>query len=896
MEIRDKAALRYISALIVIIPSLLLLLTNITPAINSVLNQNNLNLNNYYYSPTPIHAVLVIVYFFAIIEGLLLLFPSRHVLAGLLLMMESILAYFSSSSFSNSLLLSIMSFSPLAIGGLLAILYKPTVSKLTAFPKTAKRLMSIGAYVTFLAILIDISAKVFGILLLQSALQSQPINPQAFMYPPTLIIIYIIIAILIFLILIFLATIFVSFKLKTDNKAQTEKYSKIACLIGIITIITIVAMSSLFESYGLSIITSNPTLFTSALASGSSTSSANLSEAIALISLIDFALLIIGIGTIFLGALCGLAYYQNLGLIKYVSVNRKFVLYPIIAIIIIGILLSYYSNYQIASDNKLALASLNNKIQMYGGNLRYMLANQSAYDSALAGTNTMQTNSTYVQAEGMYKSLVAISTPQSNISSAFTFGTAALQQPAQQSSLGGSFIGLTNQQSKPITPTSQELNEFDWYTYNPLIRTIELSAFYSLGFLGAGAAGSNLPNYNNLFLEHQEMIIPQEVSPLQSMYELNGYGLDILLIAQELGSVFHSNYLGVSVFHSNYLGNTPSNYTTVPTNNLGVGMGVFTGAGGVTGAGGAYTTTTLLNGSFYDLISGSQMSNGWIVLSTAAQSIRGEGFPEINNRTYTNNLFYTFSLGQYSTYYISEIFYNQTIAPNIDFFGYLNNTIIINLGNLNLTDPQITLYLDGNLTNYTRHYNYLIVYNKHLSTGYHKIGVTIGNLPLAANVYVSPTILSSPILTHATYQNGNYTDNSSLIFSIPNPYSLPLNVTNLSVIGGVNPEPSITPINISEFTYNWSSSYTTAPILVNVTYSRFVKYLELHNNYTNTNYAEANYTTYNLPTNTPYSINGIDFVTLHYSVPTCVAGDVRYYTITFDTNYGKAHIILSANC
>ena len=809
MAIRDKALLRYILALIVIIPSLLLLLINITPAINSVLNQNN-----YYYSPTPSYVILVTIYFFAIIAGLLLLFPSRHVLVGILLIMSSVLTYFSYSPSSNSLF-SIISFLPLAIGGLLAIIYKPPVSKLTTFPKTAKRLLSIGAYATFLAILIDISAKVFGILLLQNALQSQPISPHVYLYPLILIIIYMITAILIFLV-----TIFASFKLKSNNTQQTEKYSKIACVIGIIAIITIAGMSSLFEGYGLSFITLNSML---PLVSGSSASSVSLSEAITSISLIDLVLLIIGIGSIFLGALCGLAYSQNLGLIKYFSVNRKFVIYPIIAIIIIGILISYYSSYQITSDNKLALASLNNKIQVYGGNLRYMLANQSAYNSALAGTNTLPTKSTYIQAEGMYKSLVRMSNPQPNISSAFTFGTAALQQPIQQSSLGGSIIGLTNQQSKPNNPTNQELSEVDWYNYNPLIRTVELSAFYSLGLLGA--AGSNLPDYNNMFLTHQQMIIPQKVSPLQSIYELNGYGLDILLISQELASVFHSNYLG----------NIPTNYTIVPTNNLGVGIGV------VMDAVGTYTTTTLLNGSFYDLVSGSQLSNGWIVLSTTLQSIKGEGFPEINNRTYTNNLFYTFSLGQYATYYISEIFYNKTIEPNIDFFGYLNNTIIINLGNLNLTDPQITLYIDGNLTNYIRHYNYLIVYNKHLSIGYHKIGIMIGNMPLAASVYVSPTILSSPILAHATYQNGNYTDNSSLVFRIPNPYPLPLNVTNLSVIGGVNPEPSITPTNISEFTYNWSSSYTTTPILVNATYSKFVKYLELHNNYTDTNYTQAHF-------------------------------------------------------
>ena len=486
-----------------------------------------------------------------------------------------------------------------------------------------------------------------------------------------------------------------------------------------------------------------------------------------------------------------------------------------------------------------------------------MLANKTAYNDALAGANTLPINSTYLQAEGMYKSLVMMSDSQSNISSIFTFGAAELEQPAQQSSLGGSFLGSTAQQTTLNTPTSQELSQFDWYNYNPFIRSVELTAFYSLGF--QEGAGSNLPDYNNLFLEHQSMIIPQKVSPLQSIYELNGYGLDILLIAQEL----------VSVFNNNYLGSTPSNHTIVLADNLGTGMGILAGGGGT------YATTTMLNGSFYDLVSGSQFSNGWIAISTAVQSVRGEGFPGINNNTYTNNLFYTFSLGQYSTYYISEIFYNRTIEPNIDFFGYLNNTIILNLGNLNLTNPQIALYIDSNRTVYVRHYNYLIVYDNHLNAGYHRIAVTISNMTLSANVYISPIMLSSPLLSHSSYQNGNYTNNGSLAFGISNPYQSPLNITNLSVSGGASPEPSIIPTNISAFTYNWSSSYTAAPVLINATYSKIVKYIKLHNNYTNTNYTQANYTAFNVSANTPYSINGLDFVTVHYSVPTCAVGDVR---------------------
>ena len=878
MGIRAKAALRYASALIVIIPSLILLLINMNLAINYFTSQNTQYLITY--------TLLVIIYSSAIIESLLLLFPSRHVFDGILLIIESIfLLLFESIPTSHSLpngnfFLPIISFSSLFIGGILAILYKPAVSKLTAFPKTAKRLISAGAYLTFIAILIDILTKIFGISILRNVLSLQPTNTQVFMYMLTLIITYTIISTL-----IFITAIFASFKLKTDNKKQIGKYSKIACLINIIAIITIVTMSSLFGNYTLSLKMSNPAQLTSTLTYNPS-STTSLSETITLISSIESFLLIIGICCIFLGALYGLAYSKNISIIKYISTNRKFLLYSITAIIIVGILLSYYSSYQLNSDNKLALASLNNKIQTYGGNLRYMLANQSAYNDALASTNTIPTNFTYMLAEGMYKSLVIMSHPQSNIYNALSFSNTTLPQSAQQFSSGENSTSLANRRSEHNNLINQE-NKFNWYTYNPLLRDIELSTLYSLCFYDCSSY-SNLPNYNKIFLDHQQMIIPQRVSPLQSIYELSGYGLYILLLSEELGSVYHYIFLP----SQSHLRNGQLNYTALPVKDLGVGLGALVPQGDL-------STTTFLNGSFYDLISYSQLSNNWIVDNTDFISSKGESFPNPNNKTYMNNLLYTFALGQYLTYYTSEIFYNKTITPNIDFFDYFNNIIIINLGNLNLTDPQITLKIDSNLTNYTRHYNYLIVYNKHLSIGYHKIGVTIGNMTLASKVYISPVMLSTPYLSSIYQNNGNFNYNSSLsslTFSIPNPYAFPLNITNFSITGGVTPEPLITPTNISEFTYNWSSSHTATPVLVNATYSKFVKYTIIHNNYDGINHTKANYTTYEIPLNTSYRINSNDFVTLDYSVPKCTPGNYRYYTVKFDTNYGKAHIILSTLC
>ncbi len=736
----------------------------------------------------------------------------------------------------------------------MAIVYKPPVIKPTAYPKTARRFISLGAYIILLALLIGISAKIAGALSIESSIESASQSPLTHQATATIlsslsfaIVIYIIVAIA-----IFLAVLFVSFRLKTRNITQINKYSKVALAMAIITVVSVIVMTLLFENYGLQFVTSNSATILPALAGGSglSTSISNLSGIIILMSLIDFTLLVVGIAFLLLGSLFGLAYSKNISAIKYISTNWKPILYLFVIVIIVYAAISLYSSYQISTDNKMALNSLNTKIHAYGGNLRYMLANKSAFYSAIT-TNTSPTNYSYLQIETTYQGLVAMSNTQQNITSVLTLAKLASRNGSIQSQINSSSL--------------QGVNKADWYTYNPLVRLIELTAFDSLHIFAGTAITS----------QNQQEIIPEKVSPLQSTYELQGMVINLFYISQVL----------VSLFHNNYFGSLPSKNQTTTSNDLGIGLALPPPRIGST-----ITFTTMLNGNFYDSLSLGSLANDWLA-SIYSINVIEHGFPRINNNTATHNLFYRLALTEYASYFWTAMFYNKTISPNLDFFGYTNNTSILNLGNINLTNPQITLYIDGNQTTFTRYYNYLVVYNKHLSMGAHELTVVIGNQTLSSTTFISPTIPTSVLLS-GTYQNHTY--EGVLSFNIHNPYPSPLNITNLSIVGTINPPPSITPSNLSDLIYNASITNTITPTLQSVTYSKFNFYQNEYNNYTNSNYTIANYTRYRLPISSQYKINKTnDYLHFNYTVSfNLTAGSVQVYTITFDTNHGKMHAIV----
>ncbi len=849
MGIRQNALLRYAASLILITSGLLFLISALT------------------LGWTVYSLILMIIYFFAIIEGILLLFPSRHTLMGVVIIVELGLVLLLLMGHNYSTIV----FLPLAVGGVLAIIYKPVITESVNHPKNARRLLSLGAYLIFFAMLIDIIQVRQFISLLN--FNTFIVNKGQMFTLSVSIMAYIIIAVL-----VFLFTIFVSFRLKTKDKKRINKYSKVAFFVGIFSIIIILTASFLLSNYLLLILSnqagaSHPLLlsmFQLNISSSNLFSSNNK-----LLFLIDYYARMIGLVFVFLGSLLGLAYSKNLGLVRYISVSRRVFLYPIIIIIVAGVSLSYYSNYYITSHNELALISLNNEIRMYGSNLRYMLANQSEYNSTIYIEGTRDSLVDW-NGEILYKTLVSMSNPQSDISS----------MPM--------FVNFSSDRSFSTVPTSG-IDRFNFYRNIFMDKPI-LSGLSNQGIVNPGvvivATGSNLPNYTNMSIEKEQIIVPKNTSTLRAMYSLSSAGINDFLVEDIFLSAVH-NYNNLIFVQSQ------ADSNNITANNSGIGIGFVAGSDMTPVA-----TTTLLNGSFYDIASFSQVSNNYVGDYIKSGFLKGKGFQGIDNRTYLNNLFYMLSLNQYVSFFTSEIFYNKTIEPNIDFFGYLNNTSIINLGNLNLNNPNITVYIDGNISNYKRYYNYLVVYNKHLNIGYHKIKVVIDNRSLSAGVYVSPVLPIGSfsiennylLLEPAKNYNSRYENSSCnskcfvLSLNILNTYSKPLVVENISIAGGVNPVPSITPANISEFTYNWSANYTQAPNLIDVNYSRLIKETHLRNNYT-----DINYTTYNIPESASYEISRNDFITLHYLIFSCSVEE-EYYTLTFDTNYGKVHSIISATC
>ena len=866
MGIRDNSLLRYFAAIVVLIASSALILIYLQSAINGT-NPGGYGYS-YYLINVPIYVILAPLYVLMFIEGLLALFPSRHLGLGITLIIGAILVVIISAQLSaslgsapsNSLSFALVYSLVLAIAGIALLIYKPQSDKPASYPKAAKRSISLGAFLLLLAFLLYLGAEILAILSLQGEINSYnaaqliPISRYA-----PLVIVYLIIALA-----VFIATLYSGYKLNTDSADLIRKHSKRAILMAGISIVSITALIFAFQIYGIfSISNSSATAAILFLLSPSGIygSTLSVSSLIPALSLAYSASMWLGFLLLIAGGLSGLAFSEKLGFAEYLSSNRKQLLYAAATILVLYASFSLYSGYRTSSGNRLALSALNNKIQADGINLRYLLANKNEYDAALAGTNATPSNYTYSHAEGMYQTLTLMANPQGNLSSVFTFSNPALHPYWQQQQAPAyTFFGLGQSQAT-YNLSNQKINQFDWYHFNPQIRLAELVAFYNLGLLDLGA---NAQNYS-VIIKNQALFIPARVSPLQSMYELQAYGAGILLDSQALGILF-----SMQQFTS-----PPINTHSIPSNDLGVGLAALPSAAMV-------SLTTISNGSFYDLVSGSTLSTGWLELTYASNP--GYGFVNINNTAFDNKFFYVLSLSQYASYYASQMFYNKSIAPNLDFIGYMNNTVVVNLGDINLTNPQISLYIDGNKTQYSRYYNYLVIYGKHLGIGLHTIRVDVNNSQSTQNFYVSPVGLSEPLLSHA----------GTLSFSIPNLYPTSLNVSNISVSGGVIPPPSITPQILSNLIYNWSASYAGSVTLSNVSYVTFDFYQKRYDNYTKTNYTVRNVTRRTIPISPGYTIGRNDSLYLNYTVPPHPLGYTGYYTVTFNTNYGKEYSIISA--
>lgn len=533
--------------------------------------------------------------------------------------------------------------------------------------------------------------------------------------------------------------------------------------------------------------------------------------------------------------------------------NSKFLVYVVIAIaIILVVLAAYYISSRggynanaVSLNATRTLTNLNSGILEYGGNLRYMLANRSAYYAAFGNQSA---------SVALYANLTEMANGSQSLSSALKFSG--------------------------VTPASS--NNAYLYLYSPEARAKELNTLSTIGFVIFNTSNYTVVTTQNLSKYSSQLLVPENVSDLQSLFELNGYSLNVLLLTNTLRSLLESGYfngfsrLGISSGNAT-ISKLPSE------SNPGISLALLPFPSKMMGT---IALTTILNGSIYDSVSGAGAPIGDIALGEVI-SLRS-GFEGVNNATYLNRLFYELSLDQYASYEMAQMLYNRSIGPNIDFFGYVNDTAVVNLGNMNLTDPQVSLYIDGNKVNYSRYYNYLVVYNENLSVGYHTVKAVVDNSTLSARVYIEPAALPGGILVSQNYNNSN----GYLTFTIYNVFSTPLNITNVSVTRGIASSfYSGTDLGSFKFLNITQAANATPLKLLNASYSSF-NYLKVTNGR-----ATTNSTTYGI-SGTAYSIKKDgDSVTLYYNLGNgCPAEQDRTYTLTFNTNYGNAKYLLFVVC
>lgn len=249
----------------------------------------------------------------------------------------------------------------------------------------------------------------------------------------------------------------------------------------------------------------------------------------------------------------------------------------------------------------------------------------------------------------------------------------------------------------------------NWGAYNPSIRNTVLDNLTELGVI-SGPMGL------------------ENASPLKSVYTLNLASSGILIAAHALSAVFNSGLL------------SSRNYTGPRSKTIGIAVSTQTLLSDTTGDD---ILTTVYPGNYS--LSTVYIPIGWMILAT---EINGPLNKIATNQTATlgnsSITLYRFmnilALLQYEGYQFYQMLYNAPIPPSISEIAYTNNVLLVNLGNLNLTNtPNTGLKVDGAPVVYKRYFNWLVA-NSSLGVGLHNISVAISDTTLYANVYVSPYV------------------------------------------------------------------------------------------------------------------------------------------------------------
>ncbi len=350
--------------------------------------------------------------------------------------------------------------------------------------------------------------------------------------------------------------------------------------------------------------------------------------------------------------------------------------------------------------NTKALTQLNMKIDVYGANVKYLLANQTVFNTVFKNQNGSEQG-----------------------------------QIAMYLSENRSFSDLLPNFLNGPSINNVEYHGSDWGAYNPIVRALDLGAQFSLGIPVNYTKQQGAPSYINSSMPATGLLTPVRASNLQSLYDLGSSGTIILGTAGVLGNLF-----SCGAFNPNNTTHYISGYSGVAISQAvpQIGSDVI-------------STSTLVpsKGDVYSSLSG--LPIGWMLLMFGTNGqfpkIMQSGYLECgnSNRISIGQFFYMLSLNQYEGYSFSQNFYNTSISPAVDFVGYQGNYLLVNLGNLNLNSPgSIVLNVDGKSVAYTRYYNYLLAGNLSLQPGSHAVNVLINGVSLENESSNQETLYVSP--------------------------------------------------------------------------------------------------------------------------------------------------------
>ena len=556
-----------------------------------------------------------------------------------------------------------------------------------------------------------------------------------------------------------------------------------------------------------------------------------LQSTLSILLSIALPLMAISFILVVIGGIHGLAESAGNGFFDYLYENAK-----IVAVIAILVAALYIGNlYRISSDNHHALEQLNSKINAYGGNLRYMLANRSEFLSSLGNSSFAQE-----QSGALYKNLSIIGNSIPSLSYLIAYPNATSMASGGNSS------------------------PYDWLSDSYFVRGLTIAA---LAYFGLSVVNKYANNANNasdtIYPGHYRLLIPQKASNLESMYELESTGYDIYAIAIVLGNMASENYFSPS-----------PGAKTGKISSIGFAQEVCPLGSNPPNAG---YTSMLSNCNFYDAASLGNIPDGWLNLIYTAYGSSGMA---VNSTSFSKAL-YGIALLKYLGYLDAQILYNKTIPPEIDFIGYQNGTLLLDLGNLNLTNPDIELLVDGRGVDYSRYWDFLIA-KTNLSIGMHSIYMRVDGRTLSENIAVYPTIISDPYYGYA----GN------LSFSISDPYNYSIEISNVSVSYGIPSFPYILPENLTGALLGNVTLRSMSLEPISMKYYKPLGYTTIHNNLTKSNFTFLNYSHYSI-SGSSFTLNSLDKISFVYGNVPQDFGTLGYFTVKYNTSLGRGYGIIS---